>query len=96
VDFDAYHDNFRRHYEMTYVGRGGEYASYALAYRYGYDLAAEEQYQNREWVEMEPEVRQRWEAEHPGTWGKFKDAIFHAWKEVTLYKREKGNIKRAS
>lgn len=80
--FDRFSDRFRSDYQMNYANSGYSYDQYLPAYHYGYNLASSEQYNNRNWVEMEPEVRRRWEGTNEGTWEAFKDAIRHGWEEV--------------
>jgi hypothetical protein len=46
-------------------------------------LNREARYQSRTWNDIEMDVRQDWEQEHPGTWERFKNSIRHAWEDVT-------------
>jgi stress response protein YsnF len=32
-----------------------------------------------QWTDIEPNARDSWEAKRPGTWAKFRDAIYYAW-----------------
>lgn len=80
--FDEFGDRFLSDYQTNYATSGYSYDQYLPAYRYGYHLASNEQYNNRSWTEMEPEVRRRWEGTNKGTWEEFKDAIRHGWEEV--------------
>jgi hypothetical protein len=81
--FDTYESGFRRHYDTFYGDRGYTYNQYMPAYRYGYDLATNEQYRGRDWNDIEMDARHRWETEHPDSaWDDFKDAIRHSWNEV--------------
>jgi hypothetical protein len=80
--FDDYDEGFRTDYNTNYTTSGYSYDQYQPAYRYGYTLASDERYTNRNWAEMEPEIRRRWEGTNQGTWEDFKDAIRRGWEEV--------------
>jgi hypothetical protein len=87
VDFDDDYDSeydtrFREHFANTYAGQGYSYELYAPAYRYGYDLAYDPDYEDRNWDEFEPEARQYWESNYEGAWDQFKAAVRHAWEET--------------
>lgn len=78
--FDVYEKDLRRHYDTNYAGTGITYERYLRAYRYGYDLSRDDQYEGREWREIEPEARRQWESEHADApWDIFADAIRHMW-----------------
>lgn len=70
--YDTYYDTrFRQHYPNT----GHDYSYYAPAYRYGYDLARDDDYDYHSWNEARADARYRWESTHQqGTWEQFKDA----------------------
>jgi stress response protein YsnF len=81
--FDAYDAGFRRHFNTAFAQQQGvTYDAYMPAYRYGYTLATDKRYSNRDWTVCESDARRDWERQHPGTWERFKDAIRHAWDEV--------------
>jgi stress response protein YsnF len=79
--FSAYDADFRQHHRTIFLTRG-EYAEYEPAYRYGYDLGTNERYRGRDWTVLETDARRDWEARHPGTWERFKDAIRYGWDKV--------------
>jgi uncharacterized protein (TIGR02271 family) len=81
-DFATYHDDFRQHYGTAFGTRGGTYTEYEPAYRYGYELGTHERYRGRDWVALEADARRDWEARHPNTWERFKDAIHYSWDKV--------------
>jgi hypothetical protein len=81
-DFATYSDDFRTHYVTTFGTRGVAYAEYEPAYRYGYELGTHEHYRGRDWAALEAEARRDWEARHPSTWERFKDAIRYGWDKV--------------
>jgi hypothetical protein len=81
--FDYYESDFRRNFDDSYSSRGYAYNQFQPAYRYGYDLANNEQYRGYDWNRLEPEARTRWTTDHPdNAWEDFKDAIRHAWDQV--------------
>lgn len=90
--FDDYELGFRRHYQFDLPSPAYSYATYLPAYRYGYDLASDEQYRDREWQDVAPEARRTWEAgDHfPGAWEEFEAAVEHAWNDARSSARSLG------
>lgn len=82
-DFDVYDRDFRTHFQNTYAGRGFAYDRFQPAYRYGYELAGDQRFRGRNWNEIERDVRRDWESRNQGPWEDTKDAIRHAWNQVT-------------
>jgi stress response protein YsnF len=80
--FSEYEHDFRTHVTTALAGRSQTYEHWAPAYRYGYDLAADPQYRNRDWPAIEADARRGWEQRHKGTWEQMKDAIRYAWDAV--------------
>lgn len=78
-DFNLYEKDLRTHYDLHYAGTGVSYDRYLAAYRYGYRLAHDDRYRDHLWRDIEPDVRRQWEAEHPGSWYTFADAIQYMW-----------------
>ena len=77
-------DEFRRDFQTNYASSGGTYDQYQPAYRSGYETRGDSRYANREWNDVEPEIRQRWESEHPGSaWERFKAAVRRGWDRAT-------------
>lgn len=82
--FEGYDADFRRHYGTAFATTSGAtYERYMPAYRYGYTLATDPRYVDRDWAAIGPEARRSWEEHHAGTWEQFQDAIRHAWDTVT-------------
>ena len=81
-DVAGYEPAFRSHYDTVFASRGSPYEHWAPAYRYGYDIATDARYRDREWATVEPDARRDWEQRHTGTWEEFKEAIRHAWDQV--------------
>jgi uncharacterized protein (TIGR02271 family) len=80
--YDMYDPDFRTHFQTAYATSGAGFEVYQPAYRYGYTLATDDRYRDRNWREIEPEVRRAWETRNQGTWENFKDAIQHSWNQV--------------
>jgi hypothetical protein len=83
LDFDAYDDDFRNHYQTYAAGSGYAYDQYNTIYRYGHSLATDQIYRGKTWSEIEPDARRRWEATNPNTWERFKDAVQYSWEKVS-------------
>jgi stress response protein YsnF len=81
-DFTTYSDDFQKHYVTAFGDRGAAYTDYEPAYRYGYELGTNERYRGRDWVALEADARRDWEARHPSTWDRFKDAVRYSWDKV--------------
>jgi Domain of unknown function (DUF2382) len=81
-DFSAYEREFRSHYDTAFAGRGAPYDRWAPAYRYGYDVATDPRYRDRDWAAVETDFRRGWEQRHQGTWEEFKEAIRYGWDKV--------------
>lgn len=81
-DFEDLEDVFEEDYEQRYGTSGYTYEQSVPAYRYGYNLAADPRYRDRDWDEVEPVARERWEEHNQGTWEDFKDAVRRSWNEV--------------
>jgi uncharacterized protein (TIGR02271 family) len=77
--YETHRPGFRHHFDQHYASMGGVYSAYEPAYNFGSELTADPKYRGRTWDEIEPEVRQRWESQHKGSWDKFKDAVRHGW-----------------
>jgi uncharacterized protein (TIGR02271 family) len=81
-DFAAYEREFRTHHDSAFAQRGSPYDRWAPAYRYGYDMATDPRYRDRDWAAIETDARRDWEQRHKGTWEEFKEAIRYAWDKV--------------
>lgn len=73
---------YRGHYNATYGRSSNDFNYYLPAYRYGYNLANNPDYRNRDWSDVESEARNDWEQDHDTAWDDVKDAARHAWNEV--------------
>jgi hypothetical protein len=77
--FDQYDNDYRTHYQSAFGSAGYTYDDYKPVYQYGYSLAGDRRYVDRDWADIEPDARTRWEEHNPGTWEQFKDAVRYAW-----------------
>lgn len=83
LDDDNY---YRNHFNSTYSATGSTYDEYAPAYSYGSHMAGESRYSGRQWDEIEPELRNDWDARGAGgasTWENMKAAVRHGWNRMT-------------
>jgi uncharacterized protein (TIGR02271 family) len=80
--FSAYAADYRRHHNATFLSHGA-YADFEPAYRYGYELGTNERYRGRDWAALEADAHRDWEARHPNTWERFKDAIRYGWNKLS-------------
>ena len=77
--YGKYDNDFRTHYQTSASNTGYTYDQYAPVYRYGYGLANDPMYRDRDWSMIETDARSRWEERNPGTWEQFKDSVRYAW-----------------
>jgi uncharacterized protein (TIGR02271 family) len=79
--------NWRSDWQSKYASSGGTYDDYAPAYRYGSEMAANDQYRGRKWDDVESKLRSDWDARYASggasTWDKFKAAVRHGWDRMT-------------
>lgn len=75
---------YRRDWTIRYSG-AGRYEDYQPAYSYGAEMARDPQYRDRNWNDVEADLRDTWERRHPdqSSWEKFKAAIRHGWDRMT-------------
>jgi uncharacterized protein (TIGR02271 family) len=80
-----YDEDFRRDFQSRYGSlRGAKYEIYAPAYQYGYRMAFDDRYRDRQWDEVESDLRYDYERNYPANkWEKMKDSIRYGWEKVT-------------
>lgn len=85
VSDDYDHNYYQHHYQANFANTGRPYTYYEPAYHFGHNLATDPTYQGGNWHDLEPEFRQRWEAEygHQGAWQEIKSAVRHAWDRLS-------------
>jgi uncharacterized protein (TIGR02271 family) len=77
-------DDFRQDYQTNYANSGASYEEIQPAYRGGYELRGDSRFADSDWNDAEPELRQRWESEHPGSaWERVKAAVRRGWDRAT-------------
>jgi uncharacterized protein (TIGR02271 family) len=79
-------DAWRKDWDSNYANLGGSYDDYAPAYRYGNEMRSSSQYKDRDWSDVESDLRSSWESRNaggPSTWEKFKAAVRHGWDKIT-------------
>jgi uncharacterized protein (TIGR02271 family) len=81
-DYDAYDAQFRSRFQTRYADGDYTYEQYTPVYRYGYSLASDPRYRDRDWSAIEADARRNWEERNPNTWDEFKDEIRYAWDRV--------------
>ena len=82
TDYTLYRNDFRTHYTTTYSNSDYDFDTFEPAYYYGYTIGSDERYRDRDWDEIRPEIRRRWEESNEGTWEEFKDAVRHGWERT--------------
>lgn len=88
---DWYYDNeddFRRHYYTAYTYGPYPYSRYIPAYRYGYELANDNRYADRDWDDFAEEAGRDWDNTFEGGWNDFKGAVRHGWEKAKGAVRE--------
>jgi len=83
--FEDYAPDFRTNFTTRYGNRGYTYDRYEPAYRYGYTIATDRRYTDKDWSAIEADVRRDWERNNQGAWEDFKDSIRYAWDRVRGY-----------
>jgi hypothetical protein len=78
-DMSAYEEDLHLDYDFRYAHTGLTYEQVRHAYRFGYKLAKDPQYRGFEWENLLPEARSDWEKGYPGSWNRYKDAIYYGW-----------------
>jgi uncharacterized protein (TIGR02271 family) len=80
-------DSYRDHYTSNFADSGSSYDDLQPAYTYGSEARRAEKYRDRDWTDVESDLRSDWDTRHAGggasTWEKFKSAVRHGWDKVT-------------
>jgi uncharacterized protein (TIGR02271 family) len=83
-NFADVEDEFRQDYQRNFANSGASYDEIQPAYRGGYELRGDSRFADSDWNDVEPELRQRWESEHPGSaWERVKAAVRRGWDRAT-------------
>jgi uncharacterized protein (TIGR02271 family) len=82
--FTELEDEFRSDYQTNFAHTGASYEELQPAYRGGYELRGDSRFADSSWDDVEPDLRQRWESEHPGSaWERVKSAVRRGWDRAT-------------
>ena len=74
--YAEYEPEYREHYETAYGEAGGEFPEYEHAYRFGHTLGASEEYRDRDYDKLEPNIRRSFEDRYGrGTYDQYSDAM---------------------
>jgi len=85
--WDTVSPRYRQTWQTRYGTSGGRWEDYEPGYRYGYEMAADPRYQNRDWAQVEAEMgrdygtwaqRSGYKAD-PNAWDRFKMQVHEAW-----------------
>ncbi len=71
-------ETFRSHYESNFSANG-DFEDYEPAYRYGFDLASESEFQGKPWNDARGDIKRRWDEERNEPWYKFDGAVEHGY-----------------
>jgi hypothetical protein len=79
---------YRTHYETNYASTGTAYDDVAPAYRYGNEMRASDTYRDRDWNDVEGDLKNGWHSKYgtsnePSAWERIKAAVRHGWDKVT-------------
>ena len=76
--------DFRQHFQSGAGLSGTDYATYAPAYRYGYNAATDARFRGRSFEEIEPELRSEYTKRYPGdAWDRVKDSVRYGWSKTS-------------
>ena len=56
-----------RSYQQNFASTGATYEEIQPAYRGGDEMRGDSRLANRQWDDVEPQLRQHWETQHPGS-----------------------------
>jgi hypothetical protein len=80
--------HYRTHWTNTYQTSGTSYDDLAPAYRYGAEMRNDVRYRNRDWSDVEKDLRADWDTRYgkdgASTWEKMKAAVRHGWDHATV------------
>lgn len=83
-DYSSHESDWRNDYNSNYSSTGQPYeGNYEHAYRYGHDLATNDQYRGKAWNDVQDTARTDWERSNPGTWDNYRQPIQSSWERST-------------
>ena len=75
--------SFRERWERRHGETGADWEEHDSHYRFGWEMAREPQYRDRDWSEVEPELRHQWELDQSDTpWERAMNSLREAWDEM--------------
>ena len=85
--WDTVSPRYRQEWQRKYGTSGGRWEEYEPGYRYGYEMANDPRYRDRQWSEMEPSLRTDYEdwsrrnhyTYEPNAWDRLKENVREAW-----------------
>ncbi len=79
-----YASDFRRDWQERYANSGHGYETYQPAYEYGYRSASDSRYRNRNWSDVEQDLRTDYMRNNPNSsWDRVQGAVRYGWEKVT-------------
>ena len=83
VEWETFAPKFREHYDTAYASTDYNYDTYEPAYRYGYDMASDTRFRDRDYNAAEADLRRGYVDRHDeGLWEETKDAVRHAYNSM--------------
>ncbi|MGI8746236.1 MAG: YsnF/AvaK domain-containing protein [Bryobacteraceae bacterium] len=80
----SYGDDFRKDFQTRYGSSGAAYDEYAPAYDFGYRMAGDSRYKDRNWSDVESTLKTDYLRNNPNsTWDQVKGAVRYGWEKVT-------------
>jgi len=72
--------DFTNHYRARFGSYGLTYEDYEFAYRFGYQLAVNPDFDGEVWLVIEMQARRSWKDQYPDKqWIEYRDAVRFAW-----------------
>jgi uncharacterized protein (TIGR02271 family) len=90
--WDEVSPGFRSRWQQSHGNTGGRWEDYEPGYRYGYEMAHDPRYLDRDWNDLEPEFRNdysEWSRKYgyrseASTWDKVRANAREAWQEARM------------
>ena len=74
---------YRQRWEEHYGQPGARWESYEARYRFAWEMSRLPAYAGQSWTRVRPELRDRWEVQHPEVdWDTVEDSVRDAWENV--------------
>jgi stress response protein YsnF len=81
--YTAHAPTYREHYDESFGEGGDAYSNYEPAYRYGHAFGVNDQYRERDFGEVESDMKRSYEEEHgKGTFERYKDAARYGFESA--------------